>query len=93
MADETCTCTTRPDGTHYHACPASQDPAVWVLLPNDTEDLQYDMEPLVACLNEEAAKEHREADERVVRYVPEDAYREQAKPSTHGKSQGRSRKA
>ena len=53
-----------------------QDPAVWVLLPNDPKDLQYDMEPLVACLNEEAAKEHREADERVVRYVPEDAYRE-----------------
>ena len=23
MADETCTCTTLPDGTHYPACPAS----------------------------------------------------------------------
>jgi hypothetical protein len=48
-----------------------QDPAVWVLLPDDQEDLQYDMEPLVACLNSGAAAEHREADERVTRYVPE----------------------
>lgn len=49
-----------------------EDPVLWVLLPKDPADLQYNMEPLFACLNPEAANQHRESEERSpVRYVPD----------------------
>jgi hypothetical protein len=50
-----------------------RDPNLWVLLPEDPADYQYDQEPLVACLTREAAEAQREpeAGERPpTMYVP-----------------------
>jgi len=53
-----------------------EEPAVWVLLPKNPADFQYDMGPLVACLNPEAAREHQEPDDRPpVRYVSDATFK------------------
>lgn len=47
------------------------DPRLWVLLPEDPSDYQYDGEPLIACLSREAAEAHRDEGERSpTTYVP-----------------------
>ena len=48
------------------------DPDIWVLLPKDEADYQYEDEPLIACLSSSSAEDHREIEEerKPERYVP-----------------------
>jgi len=47
------------------------DPRLWVLLPEDPSDYQYDGEPLIACLSRESAEARRDEGEREpTTYVP-----------------------